>query len=157
MKNYKLYNVECGVNDGTAFMFTQLYEVLPNGDERKINEEEWLNSEDDFPSADWVWENILDGKREDGLCNLLFPLSLEAGEPARKENAELEKLLGDLWKQGKGGVVSIAREAEMKLNPFGGWGGVLGMLASAAMEDEAFMAGVNGGVFGQDAKKAFKG
>lgn len=110
MKNYKLYNVDCGVNDGTAFMFTQLYEVLPNGDERKINKEEWVNSEEtegkgDFLPENWVFENTFDGKYEDGICELFF-LSLGGGKDAR---VVIDKLLGDLWKRGKGGVVNITK------------------------------------------------
>ena len=114
MKKYRITNIESGENEGTAFMFTWLEEVMDNGEEKLLAEELWLNEEEPEGNRchlpeNWTWENILDGKREYGLCELLFPRSLEAGEDARKENAELAKLFAELWKRGKGATVTIER------------------------------------------------
>lgn len=114
MKKYRITNRECGQNDGTAFMFTWLEEVMDNGEEKLLSEEEWLNEEDPEGSrchlpGNWTWENMLDGKRECGLCELLFPLSLEAGEAEDMENEKVAALLDDLWKRGKDATVTIER------------------------------------------------
>ena len=122
MKKYRITNIESGENEGTAFMFTWLEEVMDDGKERQpwevdtilLAEEEWLNEEETEGSRvhlpeNWTWENMLDGKRECGLCELLSPLSLEAGEAENRENEKVAALLDDLWKRGKGATVTIER------------------------------------------------